>query len=105
MRADTARTVSVESTRPAKDSVQKGVTWRSTDRCEWSNQTQRRFSSNEGTVPDRVASTLANTALTPKSPTRTPSTIRLVTVRDAGHGGIAQELRNRGRVAQPAANS
>ena len=30
MRADTARTVSVEITRPAKESVQNGVIWRST---------------------------------------------------------------------------
>ena len=80
MRADTARTVNVESTSPAKESAQKGVTWRSTERCVCSNQTQRRLSSNEGAVPTAVATTLATTALTPKSPTRTPSTVRLVTV-------------------------
>ena len=80
VRADTARTVNVESTSPANESVQKGVTWRSTERCDWSNQTQRRLSSNDGTVPTAVATTLASTALTPKSPTRTPSTVRLVTV-------------------------
>jgi hypothetical protein len=80
VRADTARTVNVESTRPAKDSVQNGATWRRTDRCDWSNQTQRRLSSNDGTVPTAVASTLATTASTPNSPTRTPRTVRLVTV-------------------------
>jgi hypothetical protein len=80
VRADTARTVSVEITRPAKESVQNGVIWRSTERCEWSNQTQRRFSSKEGTVPTAVASALATTAFTPKMPTRTPRTVRLVTV-------------------------
>jgi hypothetical protein len=80
VRAETERTVSVESTSPAKDKVQNGVTWRSTDRCDWSNQTQRRLSSKEGTVPTAVASTLATTASTPNRPTRTPSTVRLVTV-------------------------
>jgi hypothetical protein len=80
VRAETARTVSVESTRPAKDRVQKGVTWRSTDRCDWSNHTQRRLSSKDGTVPTAVATTLASTASTPHSPTSTPSTVRLVTV-------------------------
>ncbi len=80
MRADTTRTVSVEITRPANESVQNGVIWRRTDRCEWSNQTQRRFSSKDGTVPTAVASTLATTASTPKMPTRTPRTVRLVTV-------------------------
>jgi hypothetical protein len=34
VRAETKRTVSVESTRPAKDSVQNGVTWPSSERCE-----------------------------------------------------------------------
>ena len=80
VRAETARTVRVEITRPAKDNVQNGATWRSTDRCDRSNQTQRRFSSNDGTVPTAVASTLASTASTPKKPTRTASTVRLVTV-------------------------
>jgi hypothetical protein len=80
VRADTARTVNVESTSPAKERAQKGVTWRSTERCVWSNQTQRRLSSNDGAVPTAVAATLATTALTPKNPTRTPSTVRLVTV-------------------------
>ena len=80
VRAETARTVNVESTSPAKERVQKGVTWRSTERCDWSNQTQRRLSSNDGTVPTAVAATLARTALTPKSPTRTPSTVKLVAV-------------------------
>ena len=80
VRADTNRTASDEITRPAKDSVQNGVTWRRTDRCDWSNQTQRRFSSKEGTVPTAVASTLARTASTPKTPTSTPRMVRLVAV-------------------------
>jgi hypothetical protein len=80
VRAEAARTAKVESTRPAKDNVQNGVTWRSTDRWEWSHQTQRRFSSKDGTVPTAVASTLASTASTPRRPTRRASTVRLVTV-------------------------
>jgi hypothetical protein len=80
VRADTARTVRVESTRPAKDSMQIGVICRRTDRCDWSNHTQRRLSSNDGIVPTAVATTLATTASTPKRPTRTPRTVRLVTV-------------------------
>jgi hypothetical protein len=80
VRAETARTVSVESTRPAKDRVQKGVTWRSTDRCDWSNHTQRRLSSKDGTVPTAVAMTLAHSAGNDRTPTRSPRIDRPVMV-------------------------
>ena len=45
--------------------------------------TQRRFNSNEGMVPIRVASTLAQPAGIPSSPTATASTVRLVAVATA----------------------
>jgi hypothetical protein len=80
VRAETARTARVETTRPAKDSAQNGVTCRSSARWDRSNQTQRRLSSKDGAVPTAVATTLARTAWTPKRPTRTPRTVRLVTV-------------------------
>lgn len=80
VRAEAARTASVDTTRPANDRVQNGATWRRSERCDWSNQTQRRLSSKDGTVPTAVATTLASAAFTPKSPTRTPSTVRLVSV-------------------------
>jgi hypothetical protein len=80
VRAETARTAKVETTRPARDNEQNGVTCRSSARGDWSNQTQRRLSSKDGTVPTAVATTLARAALTPTRPTSTPRTVRLVTV-------------------------
>lgn len=75
-----ACTVRVERARPANDSPQKGTTWPASERRPQNDQTHRRFSSNDGTVPMAVAARLAAMAGVAKTPTRTPRTVRLVAV-------------------------
>jgi hypothetical protein len=81
-RAATA-TAALDRPRPAKDRAQKGTTWARTERGPAVAQTQRRLSSNEGTVPNAVAATLANTGARPSGPARRPSTSRLTEVETA----------------------
>jgi hypothetical protein len=73
-------TASVDKPSPAKESAQNGPISASTDRWPVRPQTQRRFSSNDGTVPSAVAVTLAQAALMAPVATSTPSTERLAVV-------------------------
>lgn len=73
-------TASVESTSPLNESTQNGTTSAASERRPRRPQTQRRFSSNDGTVPTAVASTLDHAAGAANPPTSTPSTTRLVVV-------------------------
>ena len=73
-------TNTVDRPRPANDIATNGTTWRETERSPVSPQTHRRFSSNEGTVPIAVATTLAQPAGRVLVATNSPSTARLVVV-------------------------
>ena len=73
-------TAAVESARPASASAANGTTWASRARRPVTDQTQRRLSSNDGTVPTAVATTLAAAAPTPTTPTSRPNVTRLVVV-------------------------
>jgi hypothetical protein len=73
-------TAKVESTSPLNDRTQNGTTSAATDRRPRRPHTQRRFSSNDGTVPTAVATTLDHPAGAANPPTSTPSTTRLVVV-------------------------
>jgi hypothetical protein len=72
--------VKVERARPANDRTAKGITSESKEGSPLLCHTQRRFSSNDGTVPAAVATTFAHPAASPSTPTRIPSNIRLVVV-------------------------
>src|SRR5262249_40940630 len=76
-------TVSVERARPANDRAVKGITSQSKEGSRLLPHTQRRFSSNDGTVPAAVATTFAHPAGRPSTPTRSPSKVRLVAVATA----------------------
>ena len=78
--ADARPTATDDTARPVNDSVQKGTTCPATERRPVTPHTHRRLSSNDGTVPTAVATTLATTAGVPTRPTSTPRTTRLVTV-------------------------
>lgn len=73
-------TASVDSTSPPNESTQNGTTSEASDRRPRRPHTQRRFSSNDGTVPTAVATTLDHAAGAANPPTSTPSTTRLVVV-------------------------
>ena len=73
-------TASVERARPANESVQNGPISASSERRPVRPQTQRRFSSNDGTVPTAVATTLAHPAASVAVATRPPSTHMLTPV-------------------------
>ena len=105
MRADTARTVSVESTRPAKESVQNGVTWRRTERCDWSNQTQRRLSSKRRHRPHRGGEHVGDDGVHPEEADQDTEDGQAGDGGDAGHGGVAQELDDPTGLTQCSRNS
>jgi hypothetical protein len=73
-------TAKVDSPRPTKESVQNGPISADRDRRPCLRQTQRRFSSNDGTVPTAVAITLAHPGVTVLRATRTARTVRLMLV-------------------------
>ena len=73
-------TARVESASPVNESIQNGTTSACTERRPVRRQTQRRLSSNDGTVPTAVAMTLATPAGIAVVLTSTPSTVRLVAV-------------------------
>jgi hypothetical protein len=79
--AEAARcTVRLESPSPAKDRAVNGTTWRARERLDRHRQTQRRFSSKDGTVPMAVATRLANNAPRPSTATPKARVMRLVAV-------------------------
>jgi hypothetical protein len=80
---ETHPTATVDTSSPAKDRAEKGTIWPISDRRSRRAQTHRRLSSKDGTVPTAVASTLADTAGMPTSPTRMNRTIRLIVVATA----------------------
>jgi hypothetical protein len=80
VRAAASFTARLETTRPVKERATNGRTWRPQARRPAWAQTQRRLSSNEGTVPTAVAATLAAPPREWRTPTTTPSTARLVAV-------------------------
>jgi hypothetical protein len=73
-------TATLDTNRPVKARAQKGTTWRTNDGRPARDQTQRRLSSNEGTVPTAVATKFDSTPGIPASPTNAPRTERLVAV-------------------------
>src|SRR5207245_2331078 len=68
-------TATVESTSPAKVSVQNGPISLTTDRRPFLPHTHRRLSSNDGPMPALVATTLAHPAASAPVATSTPSTV------------------------------
>ena len=75
-----ASTATVESNSPANDNAQNGTISAATERSPVLCHTHRRLSSNDGTVPTAVATTLAHAGDAVRVATSTPSTVRLVTV-------------------------
>ena len=73
-------TVSVDRARPVNDSTQNGTTCPPIELRPCWRQTHRRFSSNDGTVPIAVATTLAQPGAIVRVDTSRPSTTRLVVV-------------------------
>ena len=76
-------TVSVDSASPDNERAKKGPAWRSRDRPGRAPHTQRRFSSNEGTVAAAVANAFDHPAGAPASPTSRPRSVSAVTVETA----------------------